>query len=277
VPDIRLVTDSTSDLPAELVERHGILVVPAVFVIDGQAHQDGIDIARADFYDRLPGLKELPKTAAPATGAFEAVYRQCGGAEIISFHVASQFSGLFNAARLAAEAFGRQVHLIDSGQVSMGLGWQVLAAAEAVAASKPIAAVLAAAETARRRVKLFAVLDTVEYLRRGGRASALAASLSALLQIKLMLEVAEGKLMPVARLRTHGRAIEKLVEMVEALGPLERLAVLHAHSLEAARQLAERLAARAMQPPLIVEVTTVIGTHAGPGALGVAAVTATGR
>jgi DegV family protein with EDD domain len=274
MPDIRLVTDSASDLPPELAERYGVIVVPAVLVVAGQALRDGVDISRTDFYDRLPGWKDLPTTAAPATGAFEAAYQQCGDAQILSFHIASQFSGLFNAARLAAEAFGRQVHLVDSGQVSMGLGWQVVAAAEAVAASRSVQEVLAAAESVRARLRLFALLDTVEYLRRGGRASPLAASLSALLQIKPLLEVVEGRLVPLARLRTHGKAIEKLVELVEALGPLERLAVLHAHSLEAARQLAERLAARAAQPPLVVEATTVIGTHAGPGALGVAAVRA---
>jgi DegV family protein with EDD domain len=292
---IRLVTDSTCDLPAELIERHGLLVIPAVLNLEGRSYRDGVDISRADFYARLPGLKELPKTAAPAAGDFEAVYRQCGEADIVSIHIASQLSGMLNSARVGAEASGQRVTLIDSGQVTMGLGWQVLAAAEAVAAGRPLPEVVAAVEAVQRRVKVMALLDTVEYLRRGGRASAFTATIGELLQIKPLLEVAEGQVVPLGRLRTRARAVDRLVEMVEALGPLERLAVLHTHSPDDARRLAERLARhlslayppgqateisqedtglapRAVHPPLVVEATTVIGTHAGPNALGIAAV-----
>ncbi len=269
---IRLVTDSTCDLPPEFIARYGILVVPAVLIVDGQPHRDGVDISRADFYARLPGLRTLPTTAAPAAGEFETAYRACGDADIVSIHLASQFSGLFNSARVAAEAFGGRVTLVDSGQVSMGLGWQVAAAAEAASAGRPLAEVVAAASAVRQRVRLFALLDTIEFLRRGGRASAFAATIGELLQIKPMLEVADGKIIPLTKPRTRGRGIEKLVELVEALGRLEHLAMMHAAAPAEARSLADRLAPRSAQPPLVVEATTVIGTHAGPGALGVAAV-----
>ncbi len=271
---IRLVTDSTCDLPSDLVARHGILVVPAVLNVEGKSYRDGIDISRAEFYARLPGLKTLPSTAAPAAGEFEAAYRRCGDADILSIHLASQLSGLFNAARIAAEPFGARITLVDSGQVSVGIGWQVLAAAEAIAAGKLLAEVMATLESVRRRVKLFALLDTIEFLRRGGRASAFAATLGELLQIKPMLEVTEGKLIQLAKPRTRGKGVEKLVELVEALGPLERLAVMYANTPAEAQSLANRMASRALQPPLIVEATTVIGTHTGPGALGVAVVKA---
>jgi DegV family protein with EDD domain len=271
---IRIVTDSTCDLPPDLVLRYGILVVPAVLNLEGKSYRDGVDISRADYYARLPGLKALPTTAAPATGEFEAVYRECGDAEIVSIHLASQLSAMFNTARLGAEASGARVTLVDSGNVSMALGWQVLAAAEAVAAGKPLAEVAAAAESTRERVKLFALLDTIEFLRRGGRASTFAATVGELLQIKPMLEVAEGSLIQLAKPRTHRKGVEKLVELVQALGPLERLAVMYATTPAEAKSLADRLAPLSPWPPLVVEATTVIGTHAGPGALGVAAVKA---
>ena len=279
---LRIVTDSTADLPLELVERYGILVVPAVLNFEGRSYRDGLDLSRAEFYERLPALKPLPTTAAPAAGEFEAAYARCGDAEILSLHLASTLSGLYNAAQVAAEASGKKVTLIDSGQASMGLGWQALAAAEAVAAGKSLPEVLAAVESTRRRVKVYALLDTVEYLRRGGRASALTATLGELLQIKLIVELAKGQVSQVARLRTRPKAVEKLVELTEALGPLERLAVLHIGCPGEAQALADRLASmvaaqdrpRVSQPPIIVEATTVIGAHVGPRALGMAAVKA---
>ena len=271
---IRIVTDSNCDLPAELIERHRILVVPSVLNMDGRAYRDGVDISRAEFYRRLPTSQPVPTTAAPASGEFEAAYRACGDADIISIHVASKLSGILNAARLGAEAVGERVHLVDSGQVSMGQGWQVLAAAEAAAAGQSTAQVRAAAESTRRRCQVLAVLDTLEYLRRGGRASALSAILGELLQVKPLLELVDGDIVLRAKLRTWATARGQLVKLVEALGRLERLAVLHTDRAAEARALADRLAPRAASEPLVVEATAVIGTHVGPGAVGVAAVKA---
>jgi DegV family protein with EDD domain len=271
---IRIVTDSTCDLPPEFVLRYGILVVPAVLNMEGKSYRDGMDLSRADYYVRLPGLKTLPTTAAPAAGEFEAVFRECGDADIVCVTLASKLSGIYNAARLGAESSGARVTLIDSGNVSMALGWQALAAAEAAAAGKPLAEVVAAVHSARERVKLYALLDTIEFLRRGGRASAFTATVGELLQIKPLIEVADGGILSLAKPRTHGKGIEKLIELVQALGRLERVAVLYDTTPADAHALAERLASFAAHPPLIVEATTVIGTHAGPGALGVAVVKA---
>jgi DegV family protein with EDD domain len=269
-----IVTDSTCDLPAEIVNRYSLSVVPAVLNLDGKSYRDGIDISRSDFYQRLPQLKELPTTSVPAAGEFEALYRRHGDSEIISIHLASQLSGMLNTARLGAEASGARVTVIDSGQVSMGLGWQVLAAAEAASNGKTLAETLAAIESARGRIKLFALLDTLEFLRRGGRASAVTATLGKLLQIKPVLELAEGQVIPLEKPRTWNRGVEKLMDLAKDLGSLERLAVLHADCLAEAQALAQRLTPHTAHPPIVVEVTTVIGTHVGPGALGIAAVTA---
>lgn len=268
---VRVVTDSNSDLPAELVARYNIVVVASVLNIEGKSYLDGIDISRAEFYQRLPQINPLPTTAAPSAAAFEAAYRSCGEAEVVAIHLSATFSAIYTAARLGAEPLGDRVTLVDSQQASMGMGWQVLAAAEAAEAGGSRDDVLRAVHSAQERVRLYAALDTIEYLRRGGRASLLTARLGDLLQIKPMLEVRHGVVSVPARVRTRQKAREELAARVEALGRLERLAVLHTNCADDARAMAQRLAPHTQQAPVVVEATAVIGTHVGPGAIGVAA------
>jgi DegV family protein with EDD domain len=271
---VRVVTDSNCDLPPELVARHNIIVVPSVLNIDGRSYRDGLDLSRTEFYDRLPYLNPLPTTAAPAAGEFEAAFRSCGPAEIIAVLVAARFSAIYNAARLGAEPLGSQVTLIDSQQVSMGLGWQVLAAAEAATAGGSREEALAAVQSIQRHVVVVAALDTLEYLRRGGRASLLTALLGGLLQVKPLLEVRSAEITTLARIRTRHAVLERLRARARSFGVLERLAVLHTAAPDDARALARDLADLAPEPPLVVEATAVIGTHVGPGAVGVALVAA---
>ncbi len=267
-----MVTDSNSDLPPELVTRYQIVVVPSVLNIEGKSYLDGLDISRSEFYQRLPKLNPLPTTAAPASTAFEAAYRSCGAAEVVAIHLSASLSAVYTAARLGAEPLGDQVTLVDSQQASMGMGWQVVAAAEAAQACGSRDDVLRVVHSAQAHVRLYAALDTIEYLRRGGRASLLSARLGDLLQIKPMLEVRDGVVSVPARVRTRQKARDELAARVVALGPLERLAVLHTDCADDAAAMAQRLAPCARQPPVVVEATAVIGTHVGPGAIGVAAV-----
>lgn len=267
---VRVVADSNCDLPPELITRYDIRLVPSLINVAGRTYRDGLDLTRAEFYQRLPGLSPLPTTAAPAAGEFEAAFRDCGDNPIVCITLAAAFSAIYNAARLGAETLGSQVTLIDSGTLSMAMGWQVLAAAEAAHAGAPLPEVVARVEAVRRAVRLYAVLDTLEYLRRGGRASLVRALVGELLQVKPILEVREGQVATIARVRTQSKARAELVARVEALGPLQRLAVLHTACEDAARDLATRLAPRSAEPPLIVEATAVIGVHVGPGALAVA-------
>ena len=133
---IGFVTDSTSDIPAALAEQHGIEIVRAVININGKSYTDGLEISREDFYTRLPGLAPLPTTSSPSVGAFQVCYEKllkAGSDSILSIHPPNELSGIYNAARLAAEEFGQRVKVLDSGQVSLGLGYQVLLAAEAAA------------------------------------------------------------------------------------------------------------------------------------------------
>lgn len=269
---VRVVADSNCDLPPDWVSRYNLLIVPSLLNLGGQVLRDGLDLSRAEFYRRLSGLHPLPTTAAPAAGEFEAAFRACGVDPIVCLTLSSAFSGIYNAARLGAEPFGEQVALIDTGTLSMAMGWQVLAAAEAAGAGASLPEVLARVHAVRRAARLFAVLDTLEYLRRGGRASLVSALVGELLQVKPILEVRDGQVATLARVRTQARARADLIARAEALGPLARLAVLHTACASDASLLAARLAPLSAEPPLVVEATAVIGVHVGPGALALAAV-----
>ena len=275
---VKIVTDSTCDLPPDLARQLDIIVLPMTINMEGRSYYDGVDITRTEYYQRLPALKTLPTTAASGAEEFETVYRRLGEAEIVSIHIGSGLSGVLNMAKVGAEASGQRVTLVDSQQASMGMGWQVIVAAETAAAGGSLQSVLDAVASAQKRARLLALLDTLEYLRRGGRASAMTAALSNLLQIKLIIEVSNNKVFPLARTHTHGRGMDKLVEIVEGLAPLERLAVLHAANPAGAQVLAQRLghclSPTAPSPLIVTDVTAIIGTHAGPGALGIAIVRA---
>lgn len=270
---ISLVTDSTADVPPELVERHGIRVVPAVVVMGGQTYRDGLDMSREEFYRRLPAIDPLPSTAAPAAGEFEAIYDSLPDGPILSLHLAAAFSGMFNAARIAAQSFGDRVTVIDTGTVSMGIGWQVVAAAEAVAGGATLDAVLEVIASTRRRLKMLALLDTLDNLRRGGRISLIRASIGAILQVKPLLEIGESKFFPVFQERTRRKALAGLISLVQSFGSLERLAVLYSDNQTPAIELLDQFKAQSQTPPWLIQATPTLGTHAGLNAVGVALVT----
>ncbi len=269
---ISIVTDSTADVPADLAERFSIRVVPAVVVMGGQSFRDGLDMTRDEFYRCLPTVEPLPSTASPAAGEFEEVYATLPEAPIISLHLAAAFSGIFNAACIAAQKFGGRVTVIDTGTVSMGIGWQVIAAAEAVASGAPLNAVLEVIASVRRRVKMFALLDTLDNLRRGGRISLMRASIGAILQVKPLLDIGDGEFFPVFQERTRRKAQAGLISLVQSFGSLERLAVLYSDNRALALELLEHLKPQAQTPPLLIQATPTLGAHAGLNAVGVALV-----
>lgn len=271
---IAIVTDSPADIPTDLCEQLNIQVVPAILVIEGQMMEDGSGISRREFYERLPGMRIPPTTSAPSAGAFLRVYEHLfsqGYEQVVSIHTPAVLSGIFNAARLAAQNFGERVHVLDSGQLSLGMGFQVLAAAEAAAQGATLEQVLACQASARERVRLIAMLDTLEYVRRSGRVSWVRASMGALLNLKPFVELKDSVVLRLGEARTRRKGIERLQEMLRALGPLERLAVLHTNAEADAQQFARVFAPQFAHPLLIVNVTTVIGTHVGPQGLGFAA------
>jgi fatty acid kinase fatty acid binding subunit len=277
-----IVTDSTSDIPHEEAERLGIQVVPAVVVLDGKALLEGVDITRSQMYEQIPNLARLPTTAAPSAGTFEEVYHQLfarGVSEIVSVHVSSKLSGIWNTARLAAENFSGRVHLFDSEQVSLGLGFQVLAAAEAAMRGANPAQILRLLDQLKPRSQVIAMIDRLENLRRSGRISWLRAELGSLLQIRLVVTVAEGTVRKLAEVRTRARGVLNLVEVARSWGVMERLAVLHVGAENDARAMFEHLAALPGMrtlfgggTPWLVEATPVLGIHTGQGAVGLAGI-----
>lgn len=275
---IAIVTDSTCDLPAHFEDSTTLSVVPAVLHLDGTTLRDGVDIDRPAFYRRLPGLSALPRTAAPSPTAFAEVYERLlhAASAVVSIHAASQLSGIWNAARLAAgQVSPGRIHVLDSGQVSMGLGWPVLAALRAAGAGEPLEAVIHCVHDTLGRVRVFAAMDTLEFLARSGRVNMVQVGLSSLLSIKPIIELHDGAVSSAARARTWSRAVSALAERIHQLAPLERLAVMHANALDSAHELLERVRQVLPEPPhvLVTDATTVIGTHVGPGAVGFAAVT----
>jgi len=274
---IGLVTDSTADLPAGLAAQHAIEVVPAIVILDGRGYVDGRDLSRQEFYRLLPKLAVSPTTSAPSIGDFQERYEhllRAGAEHVISIHAPEKLSSIVNAARLAARDFGDRVRVLDSGQLSLGLGFQVLAAAEAAARGAVLEDTLGLIEAVRRRVRVAALLDTIEYVRRSGRVSWALAAIGGLLHIHPLIELRFGIVERLGQVRTRAQGILRLTEVLNSWGPLERLAVLHTNAETAACQLLEDVRSRLPVPPLVVNVTTAIGTHVGPNGLGFAAVPA---
>jgi DegV family protein with EDD domain len=272
---IAIVTDSTADIPQELAEKHKIHVVPAILIIDGQSIEDGKGLTRREFYERMPAMQTTPTTSTPSAGKFHEVYQklfQQGYQEIISIHVSSLLSGIYNTANTAAQTFNDRVRVIDSEQLSLGLGFQVLAAAKAVTAGLSLDKVKQHVEDIRQRVRVFAMLDTLEYVRRSGRVSWARARIGAMFQIKPFLEIKDGKVLSLGQARTRSKGIPQLMEMIRNLGPLEQLAALHTNAEVEALKMLQDLRISLPHPALIVNVTTIVGTHVGPNGLGFAAV-----
>ena len=269
---ISIVTDSTADLPADALERYHIRVVPSLVIFGGESFRDGIDLSRAQFYRRLAESDRLPTTAAPGVGGFEEAYAAMPPGSIISIHTAASLSGIFNSARLAAQAFGDRVTVVDSGSLSMGVGFQALAAAEAGVWGAAVAEVLDAIASVRRRLKVYALLDSLNNLRRGGRISLLRASVATVLRIKPLIELTDGVPIQVATERTRGRAMADLLVRVRAIGRLEKLAIIYTDNRELAVEVRDRIGNQCASGPLIVQAAPTIGTHLGPSSVGVVVV-----
>ena len=275
--DISIVTDSTADIPVDLIENYQIEMIPNLIMIDGASLQDGIQISRQEFYDRLPWLNPPPTTATASSGAYHETYERLfrqGARTILSIHPAVKLSGILNAASSAAQAFGDKVQVLDSGQLSLGLGFQVLAAAEAVRQGASLENVLRLLKEMRQRVRLIAMLDTLEYVRRSGRVSWARARLGNLLQIKPFIELKDGTVFSLGETRTRSKGCQRLKELLHRLGNLERLAILHTNAEAEARQFLADLQLNLPSAPLVINVTTVIGNHVCPNGLGFAAVIA---
>jgi DegV family protein with EDD domain len=271
------VTDSTSDLPPYLIEQYGLEVIPSVLVIEGKEYVDGIGISREEFYRRLPSLPTQPTTAAPSIGDFSSRYESLlarGCDHILSIHAAGALTSILSIAKQTASDFPDRITCMDSGSLSLGLGFQVLAAAEA--GEMGLQAALEAVESTRKRLHVSAALDTMDNLRRSGRVPGAVAMLGSLLNIKPLIELTYGEVKAIGAVRTTKQANERMLSFLLEGETLERLAILHTGAEPRAREFLNELMEKASQSVprdiLMVNVTPVIGTHVGPNGLGFAAV-----
>lgn len=271
---VQVVTDSLADIPPDVLRELGITIVPCVVRFGNVEYRDRVDLAPSEFYRKLTTASVLPTTAAPSCSVFEETFRRLAERtdQILAIHTIASLTGIYNASRIAASEFpGIRIELIDSKQVSMALGWLAIVAARAAREGKSITEIKALVEDAMNRVHIVAMLDTLEYAQRGGRLGKGAALLGALLNVKPLLSASQGEIIPVGSARTHKRALERLVEMVVSSGVVQELAVVHANAIESAERLRQMLAE--IYPAkriLLSETGPVLGTHTGPGAVGIA-------
>lgn len=273
--NIAIVTDSTADIPEDLAKKSGIYVIPNLVVIDGVAVEDGKGMSRQVFYSTLPKMKNLPTTATASAGVYHQLYEKLfhqGINHIISIHPSLHLSGILNAVNMAASAFNKHISVIDSENVSLGMGFQALAAAEAAARGATLNAILSLLSEMKNRIHLVAMLDTLEYVRRSGRVNWARARLGDFLSIKPFVEVKMGQVLSLGETRTYRKGFTRILKMLKELGPLERLAILHTNAEDAAHQLLSEYYIKISSEPIIVNVTTVIGSHVGPNGLGFVAV-----
>ena len=263
---VRIVTDSSADIPEQLVRELEIVVVPLRIHLGAETYRDGVDLSTEEFYRRLEA-GDQPTTSAVTAPDFAEVYRSLSPADVLSIHVASTMSATYSAAALAAqETRGTRVVAVDSRSVSFCTGWLAIHAARAARAGASLDQVVGLVEERLPRLRLVALLATLEYARRGGRIGGASAFLGTLLNIKPLIAVRDGQVLALEKIRTFGRAVQRLAELAGETAPFEHLAVAHAHNPEAAANLCELLAA--FHPPeqiLTAQLGPTMGTHAGPG------------
>jgi len=276
---IKIVTDSTCDLPKDVIKKYDITVIPVYVNLGHHSYRDGVDLDRREFYHHLQNGREVPTTSSPSIETFVQTYTNLssnGAKCILSIHVASSLSGLYNIASLAGKSIKQiLVNPFDAGQLSVGTGFIVETAAKLAQAGKSVNEIVEKISDIANRTYCFAILDNLNYLKRSGRISQFKNYLGSILQVKPILRFHQG--VPSIKLvRTNKAAINNLIGSVRSLGSLERLSVLHIDAPDKAEELKQ--AALKYFPKLsdesVVDVTPAIATHLGPGAVGFAALVA---
>jgi len=268
---VAIVTDSTADLLPELVQERGVTVVPLTVTMGGRSFLDGVDITPAEFYDRLAAVEGSASTSQPSPGQFAEVYERLLGEhdQVLSLHISAGLSGTYEAASQGAELAGAgRVRVVDTGMVSVPLGLIVLAASAMAAAGEPVDAILEGLRPLRERLRVYFMVATLEYLRRGGRIGRASAMVGSVLQVKPVLTIEDGQVAPLERVRTQERALSRVIELASQVeGPLCAL-IGHAAAGEAAERVARAIEPNA-ESLIVAPLGPVVGAHAGPGTIGI--------
>lgn len=273
---VRIVTDSTCDLPPEMAAALGITVVPLTVFFGEDPFLDGVEITADEFYERQQATRELPRTSQPSVELFQEAYSEIGqnGSEIVSIHLSSKLSGTMNAAQVAREVLKHEMHidLIDSYNVSLGLGLIVLEAARAANAGASLPEVVATARRAMDRVSVHVLVDTLEYLQKGGRIGRARSFLGSVLSIKPILRVEDGEVAPFERVRTRAKALERIYEIAAGMPRAKEMFIAASGAQDTAAELIERLRPQLPHTELhLGSIGPVVGVYTGPNAIGVAA------
>jgi len=271
--NLRIFTDSTSSLSPELSDKYGIVVIPTLiyFLGDPVTYRDGIDITPGDFLNKLTAGKGLPSTSSPPPEVFLDAYRQVDPQTgIISIHLGSGFSSVYKWVQAAAaqEQSGR-IDVVDSESVSMGIGFLAIRAAQLAGQGASRDQISAELTEIKHRTSVLAAFDTVEFLRRGGRASQAEEIFASILNIKPIIEVRDNKIKSLGRQRTLKRAHQQLVSMIEVDKPFEFMAVMHAGAAVAAQEVASQIRHFYSGEIVIGDIGSVLATHGGPGLVGI--------
>jgi DegV family protein with EDD domain len=270
---VLLVTDSTSDLPRTLRNQYGIAVVPLSVTFGSDSFEDGVNITPLQFLDRLGRASELPKTSQPPSSKFAAVFADAidKGMDVLCVTVSSELSGTYNSARIAAQGFDpERIRVVDSRSTTMQLGWIVVDAARAVENGADLSAAEQRAISAIGRSSCFAMLQTLDYVYKGGRIGRASHMVGSALGIKPILSFVDGVLTPIERVRTWKRALARAVELASALGTPTDIAVVHSDNQKDAETIAETFRQKFPEANIVVDwVGSTMTTYAGPGAIGI--------
>lgn len=272
---VRVVTDSTADLPPELVHDLGITVVPLTVNFGTASFRDGIDMTAEEFYERLSRADPLPTTSQPTPADFLQVYQTLGRESdaILSIHISCRLSGTHNSAVLARESMGKlpcPIEIVDSLQASGGLGLIVARTAAAARDGASLHEALTLTRDLISRTHFFGTVDTLRYLHKGGRIGRAQALMGTLLAIKPIIGMKDGEVHPFGKARTRKKVIAQMIEMVKDLVPIEEMVVLHSTTPDEAGEIMKELAAIAGKECLYgSRIGPVIGTYLGPGTIGI--------
>jgi len=272
---VKIVTDSSADLPAELAQELGITVVPLYLRFGEEVYRDRIDISEDEFYERLTHDPVHPNTTQPSPQDFADVYQKLSSDAdgIVSIHITGKLSGTCNSALMAKDMLetGCPIEVVDSETLTMGVGLIVIAAATAAKAGGSLEKVVGAAKQAIPETNLLFLLDTLEYLKKGGRIGKAKALLGSILSVKPVLTIKDGELVPAGQVRTRAKGMDKLFEFVKNVGDIQDLAVVYNTTPDEAQALAERIGSVFDREKIrMAKLGAGLGVHGGPGAMAVA-------
>jgi DegV family protein with EDD domain len=278
---VRIVTDSTADIPLPEAEALGITIVPLTVFFGEEAYLDGVELDNAGFYRKLQASKELPRTSQPSPAAFQEAYIRLineGAEGILSVHLSSKLSGTFQSActardTLPADVKNIPIEIVDSQSISVGMSHAILQAAEEARQGLSLAEIKAHLLDQLSRTRILAVLDTLEYVKRGGRIGGARAFLGNMLSFKPIISLRQGEVVPVEQPRTRSKAYARIAQLVSDMGPVEKIYIAEA-SEEVGQQLAAALKATYQGEVPSYKLGAVLGTHTGPGTAAVAVVMA---